>query len=141
MEGLRGVTGRPHPELVLPPAGGGDVGVRCPPDPGPVSAEAPLRSTALPVPALRAAVGSLAVPAAVSARSLPQVPLPAAGGSRGLPGVERTLPGLVQSQTQLRLGRPGSSRGRTPRRQHGLWEAAGQRQMTDVAKSKGGWQV
>lgn len=110
MEGLRGVAGRPYSELVLPPAGGGDVNIRSSPEPVPDSVEAPWWPPALPVPALRAAASALALPAAVFARSLPKVSLPAARGSCGLLGVERTLPGLVQSQTQLLLGRPGSAR-------------------------------
>lgn len=113
MEGLRGVTGRPHSELVLPPAGGGNVGIQSSPEAVPDCAGARWWSSALTVPALRAAASSLALPAAVFARSLPKVPLPAARGSCELPGVARTLPGLVQGQTQLLLEWPGSARRRT----------------------------
>lgn len=105
VEGLRTVSGSPHPLPLLPDACGGSVCLQPSPGSSSVSEKVPHWTVALHLPPVHRSAGSLDVPAAVFARTLPKVPLPAAGGCRGLSGLEGTLSGLVSTHTKLELSR------------------------------------
>lgn len=105
MERLRSVPGSPHPLLVLPAAGRGDVSLWRSHGSSKVSAEVAWRPFEIHLPPVCASTRCLDVPAGVFARTVPPVPLPAAGRSSGLPGMAGTLSGIVQTQIELERSR------------------------------------
>ncbi len=103
VERLRSVPGRPHPLPVLPAARRGNVRLWLSPGSSRASAAVARCPFKVHLPPVCSSARCLDVPAAVFACTLPQVPLPAARRSSGLPGMERTLSGMVQTETELGL--------------------------------------